>query len=98
MQADLLDERRRPALYSTSTRPAGASMAKRPGVRGTTSPSSIATVTVPMVPWPHIGRQPLTSIYSTPNSQSSRVGGYRMEPDMTSCPRGSNIRARRTQS
>ncbi len=58
----------------------------------------MAAVTVPMVPWPHIGRQPLTSMNSTPMSQSGRVDGYRMLPDITSCPRGSNIRARRTQS
>ena len=51
-----------------------------------------------MVPWPHIGRQPDTSMNSTPMSQSGRVGGYSIEPDMTSCPRGSNISARRTQS
>ena len=42
----------------TSTRPAGASSRSMPGVAGVTRPFSIAMVTVPMVPWPHIGRQP----------------------------------------
>jgi hypothetical protein len=32
-------------------------------------------VTVPIVPWPHIGRQPLTSMNSTAMSQSGRVEG-----------------------
>ena len=41
-----------------------------------TSPcGSPQEVTVPMVPWPHIGRQPEVSINSTAMSQSSRVGG-----------------------
>ena len=31
-------------------------------------------------------------------SQSSRVGGIRIEPDIMSCPRGSNISAVRIQS
>ena len=30
----------------------------------------MATVTVPMVPWPHIGRQPLVSMNRMPTSQS----------------------------
>ena len=33
-----------------------------PGVFGFTSPFSIAIVTVPIVPWPHIGRQPEVSM------------------------------------
>lgn len=49
---------------------------KLPSTLGTTRPSSIATVTVPIVPWPHIGRQPLTSMKRTPTSQSSRDEGY----------------------
>ncbi len=32
-------------------------------------------VTVPMVPWPHIGRQPLTSMNRIAVSQSGRVEG-----------------------
>jgi hypothetical protein len=40
------------------------------------SPFSIAMVTVPIVPWPHIGRQPEVSMNRTATSQSgSRVGG-----------------------
>ena len=46
-----------------------------PGVAGVTSPFSIAMVTVPIVPWPHIGRQPQTSMNRMPMSQSARVGG-----------------------
>ena len=47
----------------------------RPGVRGVTSPCSSAMVTVPIVPCPHIGRQPDTSMNSTPRSPSGVVGG-----------------------
>jgi hypothetical protein len=39
------------------------------------SPFSSAMVTVPMVPCPHIGRQPEVSMNRMPTSQSSRVGG-----------------------
>ena len=42
---------------------------------GDTSPFSTAIVTVPIVPCPHIGRQPLTSMNRMPTSQSARVGG-----------------------
>jgi len=73
-------------------------MASCPSVAGVTNPSSSATVTVPMGPWPHMGRQPLVSMDSTPMSQSSRDDGYRIDPDIPSWPRGSNISVRRTQS
>ena len=46
-----------------STRPAGTS--RRIVVTGSvtsTMPVSTSTVATPMVPWPHIGRQPLTSM------------------------------------
>ena len=69
-----------------------------PGVRGWISPRSSAMVTVPMVPWPHIGRQPEVSMNRIATSQSSRVGGIRIEPDIMSWPRGSNIRLLRIQS
>ena len=46
-----------------------------PGVFGLISPCSMAIVTVPMVPWPHIGRQPEVSMNRMAMSQSSRVGG-----------------------
>ena len=46
-----------------------------PGVFGFTSPCSIAIVTVPIVPWPHIGRQPEVSMNRMAMSQSGRVGG-----------------------
>lgn len=58
-----------------STLPAGASIDRCPGVRGVIRPFSIPIVMVPMVPWPHIGRQPEVSMNSTPTSQSGRVGG-----------------------
>ena len=56
-------------------RPAGASSASTPGWAGVTRPFSIAMVTVPIVPCPHIGRQPLTSMNRIAVSQSSRVEG-----------------------
>ena len=55
--------------------PAGVSMASLPGSRGVMRPFSMPMVTVPMVPWPHIGRQPEVSMKSTATSQSGRVGG-----------------------
>ena len=51
------------------------------GTIGTiTNPSSMAMVMVPMVPCPHIGRQPLVSMYKTPISFCGSVGGYKMLP------------------
>ena len=62
-------------------------------------PVSTSTVATPIVPWPHIGRQPQTSMKSTPQSASSRVGGWRIAPDIAECPRGSRIsRSRRSSS
>ena len=40
---------------------------------------SSAKVTVPIVPWPHMGRQPVVSMNRMAISQSSRVGGYRID-------------------
>jgi hypothetical protein len=54
--------------------PAGTSSFSLPSLRGFTSPSSSMTVTVPMVPWPHMGRQPLVSMKMMAASVSSRVG------------------------
>ena len=61
--------------YSAVTSPAGVSSRSMPGVFGVTSPFSSAMVTVPMVPWPHIGRQPEVSMNRMAMSQSGRVGG-----------------------
>ena len=69
-----------------------------PGSRGWIRPFSIPMVIVPISPWPHMGRQPEVSMNSTATSQSGRVGGYRMDPDIMSWPRGSNIRPVRIQS
>ena len=40
-----------------------------------TIPVSTSTVATPIVPCPHIGRQPETSMKRTPQSASGRVGG-----------------------
>ncbi|BCB76722.1 hypothetical protein Pflav_031320 [Phytohabitans flavus] len=56
-----------------------------------TIPVSTSTVATPMVPWPHIGRQPLTSMNTTPQSASGRIGGWRIAPLIAACPRGSYI-------
>ena len=48
-----------------------------PGVFGLINPSSIAIVIVPMVPCPHIGRQPLVSINKTATSFCGSCGGYK---------------------
>ena len=91
----------RPSTTATraSTRPAGVS--SRTTVSGSvtsTMPVSISTVATPIVPWPHIGRQPETSMNSTPQSASSRVGGCRMAPDIAAWPRGSRISSSRRSS
>ena len=56
-----------------------------------TMPVSTSTVATPIVPCPHIGRQPDTSMNSTPKSASGRVGGCRIAPLIAECPRGSYI-------
>ena len=61
--------------YSMPIVPAGTSIVSRPGVRGTTRPCSRAKVTMPIVPWPHMGRQPLVSMKTRPQSASSDAGG-----------------------
>ena len=82
-----------------STRPAGVSRRTTvSGSRTSTMPVSTRTVATPMVPWPHIGRQPETSMKSTPQSASSRVGGCRIAPDIAACPRGSRMSSRRRSS
>ena len=55
--------------------PAGTSSRSLPGLRGVISPFSRANVTMPIVPWPHIGRQPLVSMNRIAQSQSGSVGG-----------------------
>ena len=60
-------------------------------------PVSTSTVATPIVPCPHMGRQPETSMKRTPQSASGRVGGWRIAPDMAECPRGSRMsRSRRS--
>jgi hypothetical protein len=58
-----------PSLTSTSatTRPAGVSSRIRViGSTTSTMPVSTSTVATPIVPCPHIGRQPDTSMNNTP--------------------------------
>ena len=61
-------------------------------------PVSTSTVATPIVPCPHIGRQPETSMKSTPQSASARVGGCRIAPDIAPWPRGSRISSSRRSS
>jgi hypothetical protein len=68
------------------------------GSRTSTIPVSTSTVATPIVPCPHIGRQPDTSMKSTPQSASSRVGGWRIAPDIAAWPRGSRMSSRRSSS
>ena len=94
-------ERARPPSTATraSTSPAGVS--SRTTVSGSltaTIPVSTSTVATPIVPCPHIGRQPETSMNSTPQSASARVGGCRIAPDIAPWPRGSRISSRRRSS
>ena len=82
-------------------RPGPAGTSRRTTVSGSvtaTIPVSTSTVATPIVPCPHIGRQPETSMKSTPQSASSRVGGWRIAPDIAPCPRGSRISSRRRSS
>ena len=84
--------------------------APRPGPAGTSSritvsgsvtstmPVSTSTVATPIVPCPHIGSSPLTSMKSTPQSASGRVGGCRIAPDIAPWPRGSRISSSRSSS
>ncbi len=77
---------------SATTRPAGVS--RRTVVTGSvtaTIPVSTSTVATPMVPCPHIGSSPETSMNRTPQSASGRVGGWRIAPLIAACPRGSYI-------
>ena len=76
-------------------------MSSRTTVSGSvtsTIPVSTSTVATPIVPCPHIGRQPETSMNSTPQSASGRVGGCRIAPLIAPCPRGSRISSSRTSS
>jgi len=79
--------------------PAGVS--RRTVVTGSvtaTMPVSTSTVATPIVPCPHIGRHPDTSMNSTPTSASGRVGGCRIAPDIAPWPRGSRISSSRRSS
>src|SRR6478736_7641379 len=69
-----------------------------PGIFGMINPSSIAMVMVPIVPCPHMGKQPLVSINKTATSFAGSCGGYKMLPLIISWPRGSNIKPFRIQS
>ena len=68
------------------------------GVVTGTIPVSTSTVATPIVPCPHIGRHPETSMKSTPKSASGRVGGCRIAPDIAEWPRGSNMSSVRSSS
>jgi len=63
-----------------------------------TMPVSTSTVATPIVPCPHIGRQPETSMNSTPTSASDRVAGWRIAPLMDAWPRGSFMSSLRMPS
>src|SRR4030095_5787066 len=85
----IVTERATPPVTSTeaSTSPGGVS--SRITVAGSvtgTIPVSTRTVATPIVPWPHIGRQPDTSMNSTPKSASGLVGGWRIAPDIAAWP------------
>ena len=76
-------------------------MSSRTTVSGSltsTIPVSTSTVATPIVPCPHIGRQPETSMNSTPQSASGRVDGCRIAPDIAPWPRGSRISSSRRSS
>ena len=97
----IVTERARPSSTATraTTRPAGVS--SRITVSGSvtsTMPVSTRTVATPIVPCPHIGRQPETSMNSTPQSASGRVGGCRIAPLIAAWPRGSYMSSVRRSS
>ena len=65
----------------TRTRPAGVSSATSvSGSVTSTMPVSTSTVATPIVPCPHIGRQPETSMNSTPQSASGARGRLQDRP------------------
>ena len=89
--------RPRPRRAPRPARPACRAARPVSGSVTGTMPVSTSTVATPIVPWPHIGRQPETSMNSTPQSASWRVGGWRIAPDIAACPRGSCMsRSRRS--
>ena len=61
-------------------------------------PVSTSTVATPIVPWPHIGRQPLTSMIDDSPVGVVATRGWRIAPDIAPWPRGSCIRSVRIQS
>src|SRR5437867_3253657 len=61
-------------------------------------PTSSATVTRAITPWPHIVLQPSLCMNRTPASPSGVTGSVGIAPYMSACPRGSNTRARRRPS
>src|SRR6266702_1078976 len=85
-------------VYSMPMTPAGTSILSRPTVRGRIRPCSSANVTMPIVPWPHMGRQPLVSMNRMAASLAGSMGGNTNPPDIMSWPRGSNISPSRIQS
>ena len=97
----IVTERARPFSTATraSTRPAGTS--SRITVSGSvtsTMPVSTSTVATPIVPWPHIGSSPETSMKSTPQSASWRSGRLQDRADIAPWPRGSRISSSRSSS
>lgn len=91
----------RPFSTATSTTTSPAGVSNEMVVTGSitfTNFFSTSAVATPMVPCPHIGRHPDTSIYTTPQSASGRVGFCKIAPLMALCPRGSNINHWRQKS
>ena len=90
-----------PASTATSAVTSPAGVSSRTVVTGSTTstiPVSTSTVHTPMVPWPHMGSSPETSMNSTPQSASSRIAGCRMAPLIALWPRGSRMSSRRSPS
>ena len=90
----MVTDRATPSVTATSATTSPAGVSSRMVVTGSvtsTMPVSTSTVATPMVPCPHIGRQPDTSMNTTPQSASARVGGCRIAPLIAEWPRGSYI-------
>jgi len=63
-----------------------------------TIPSATIAMDTAIVPWPHMWEYCVPSIQIRPASKPGSDGGVRNTPNMSRCPRGSSMSARRTQS
>ena len=90
---------RRPARRTcTFTADAGVSTTTTPSRGGFNLPVSTRAVTAPNVPCTHMSTAPPPSMKTRPRSAPRVAGGTTTAPNITTCPRGSHMSARRVLS